>query len=93
MFDGDILSNGAKDQLYLALRLSFINMLFKNKDIPIFLDDAFVQYDDERRKKALELIINEKFAQIIFFTCQEIEQAILDKYDYNYNLVNLTSGV
>jgi uncharacterized protein YhaN len=93
LFDGDILSNGAKDQLYLALRLSFINMLFKNKDIPIFLDDAFVQYDDERRKKALDLIINEEFAQIIFFTCQEIEQAILDKYGYNYNLVNLTSGI
>ena len=74
LFDGDILSNGAKDQLYLALRLSFINMLFKNKEVPIFLDDAFVQYDDERRKKALELLIKEDFAQIIFFTCQEIEQ-------------------
>ena len=68
-------------------------MLFKSKEIPIFLDDAFVQYDDERRKKALELIINEEFTQIIFFTCQEIEQVILDKYDYKYNLVNLTSCV
>ena len=77
LFDGDILSNGAKDQLYLALRLSFINMLFKNKEVPIFLDDAFVQYDDERRKKALELLIKEDFAQIIFFTCQEIEQVNL----------------
>ena len=68
-------------------------MIFKNKEVPIFLDDAFVQYDDERRKKALELIINENFAQIIFFTCQEIEQSILDKYDYKYNLINLTSNV
>ena len=64
-------------------------MIFKNKEVPIFLDDAFVQYDDERRKKALELLIKEDFAQIIFFTCQEIERGILDKYDYNYNLVNL----
>jgi len=93
LFDGDILSNGAKDQLYLALRLSFINMLFKNKDIPIFLDDAFVQYDDERRKKALELLINEEFAQIIFFTCQEIEQSILDNKDYKYNLINVTNNL
>lgn len=89
LFDGDILSNGAKDQLYLALRLSFINMLFKNKEVPIFLDDAFVQYDDERRKKALELLIKEEFAQIIFFTCQEIEQLILAKDDYKYNLIML----
>lgn len=89
LFDGDILSNGAKDQLYLALRLSFINMLFKNKEVPIFLDDAFIQYDEERREKALKLLINEGFEQVIFFTCQEIEKLILDDYQYEYNLVNL----
>ncbi|BCZ44667.1 hypothetical protein psyc5s11_07340 [Clostridium gelidum] len=89
LFDGEILSNGAKDQLYLALRLSFINMLFKNKEVPLFLDDAFVQYDDERRKKALELLIKEDFSQIIFFTCQEIEKVILDNASYEYNLITL----
>ena len=89
LFDGDILSNGAKDQLYLALRLSFINMLFKNKEVPIFLDDAFVQYDDERRKKAVKLLIKEDFAQIIFFTCQEIEKSILYNDCYEYNLIIL----
>jgi len=89
LFDGDILSNGAKDQLYLALRLSFINMLFKNKEVPIFLDDAFVQYDDDRRKKALELLIEEDFAQVILFTCQEVEQKILDDNSYEYNMVLL----
>lgn len=89
LFDGDILSNGAKDQLYLALRFSFINMLFKNKEVPIFLDDAFVQYDDERREKALRLLIKEEFVQIIFFTCQEIEKSILDKNYYEYNLITL----
>lgn len=89
LFDADILSNGAKDQLYLSLRLSFINMLFKNKEVPIFLDDAFVQYDDERRRKALELLFNEEFAQVILFTCQEIEQKILDDNLYEYNCVIL----
>jgi DNA repair exonuclease SbcCD ATPase subunit len=90
LFDADILSNGAKDQLYLALRFSFISMLFKNKEVPIFLDDAFVQYDDYRRKKALELLFNEQFAQVILFTCQEIEQKILadNLYQYNYILLN-----
>jgi len=91
LFEGEILSNGAKDQLYLALRLSFINMLFKNKRIPIFLDDALVQYDDERREKALSLLMNEDFEQVIFFTCQEIEKFILDRNKYNYNLINLNS--
>lgn len=89
LFDADILSNGAKDQLYLALRLSFINMLFKNKEVPIFLDDAFVQYDDERRKKALELLFKEEFVQVILFTCQEIEKKILEDNSYDYNLILL----
>jgi len=89
LFEGEILSNGAKDQLYLALRLSFINMLFKNKRIPIFLDDALVQYDDERRERALNLLMNENFEQVIFFTCQKIEKIILDRNKYDYNLINL----
>ncbi|SFC31833.1 hypothetical protein SAMN05421842_102146 [Clostridium uliginosum] len=90
LFDGDILSNGARDQLYLSLRLSFIEMLFNNKNVPIFLDDAFVQYDDERREKALMLLINENFNQTIFFTCQGIEENILDKNNIEYNLIKLS---
>jgi DNA repair exonuclease SbcCD ATPase subunit len=89
LLDGEILSNGAKDQLYLALRLSFINMLFKNKEVPIFLDDAFVQYDYERRENALKLLINENFEQIIFFTCQEVEKDILNDNKYEYKMINL----
>lgn len=89
LFEGDILSNGAKDQLYLALRLSFIDMLFKNKEVPIFLDDAFVQYDDERRENALKLLIKENFEQVIFFTCQELEKFILNKNQCEYNLITL----
>lgn len=89
LFDGDILSNGAKDQLYLSLRLSFIDMLFNNKEIPIFLDDAFVQYDDERRRQALDLLIRQNFSQIIFFTCQGIEKLILEQNKYKYNFISL----
>lgn len=90
LFDSEILSNGAKDQLYLSLRLSFINMLFKNKKIPIFLDDAFIQYDDNRRERALKLLIKEDFNQVIFFTCQTIEKNILDNISDNYNLIQLS---
>ncbi|GAA0077274.1 hypothetical protein UT300005_16520 [Clostridium sp. CTA-5] len=89
LFDVDILSNGAKDQLYLSLRLSFIEMLFNNKSVPLFLDDAFVQYDDERRTKALKLLVAEKFKQILFFTCQSIDKDILDKNNIKHNLIQL----
>lgn len=90
LFDSEILSNGAKDQLYLALRLSFINLLFENEKVPIFLDDAFVQYDDIRRERALRLLIKEKFGQVIFFTCQTIEKNILDGMKLNYKFIQLS---
>ncbi|WP_242984739.1 ATP-binding protein [Clostridium taeniosporum] len=90
LFNSEILSNGAKDQLYLALRLAFINLLFENKKVPIFLDDAFVQYDDKRREHALELLIKEEFGQIIFFTCQCIEKNVLDNMKVDYNLIQLS---
>ncbi len=90
LFDSEILSNGAKDQLYLSLRLSFINLLFENKKVPIFLDDAFIQYDDNRRERALRLLIKEDFNQVIFFTCQTIEKNILDNISEHYNLIQLS---
>lgn len=91
LFDGEILSNGARDQLYLALRLSFISMIFKNKNIPLLLDDAFTQYDDERRKKALNLLINEDFEQILFFSCQNIDKSILDNQKNKYNYISISN--
>ena len=63
LFKGIFLSNGALDQLYISLRLAFIELIFKNEEYPIILDDAFVQYDDFRREKAL-LLINEKIKKI-----------------------------
>jgi DNA repair protein SbcC/Rad50 len=84
-----ILSNGANDQLYLALRLSFIKMIFKNEEVPVILDDAFVQYDDNRLNNALDLIINYDFKQLIIFTCQKREkEGFIDK-KINFNYISL----
>ena len=41
LFKGIFLSNGALDQLYISLRLAFIELIFKNEEYPIILDDAF----------------------------------------------------
>ncbi|MDZ5010622.1 hypothetical protein GNF77_17325, partial [Clostridium perfringens] len=67
---GGILSNGANDQLYLSLRLAFIYMIYKDIEFPVILDDAFIQYDDNRTEKAIDLIVRCKFKQLIIFTCQ-----------------------
>lgn len=89
LFDGEILSSGAKDQIYLSLRLSIISMIFKNKDIVLFLDDAFVQYDDIRRKNALKLLFNEGIRQILFFTCQSVDSEFIDDFKKDYSSINL----
>ena len=44
---------GTQDQLYLALRLALMDLLFPSTRPPLFLDDPFVKFDDGRRKAAL----------------------------------------
>jgi len=89
LFKGNFLSNGAFDQLYLSLRLAFIELLFKEAECPIILDDAFVQYDIKRREKAL-LLINKKLkGQGLIFTCQDIEEKLLKKNHIDGNFIIL----
>lgn len=84
-----ILSNGANDQLYLSLRLAFIQMIFKKEEVPVILDDAFVQYDDNRLGNAIELINSYKFKQIIIFTCQKREKEVFIDKNLKFNYISL----
>lgn len=89
IFSSKVLSNGAKDQLYLALRLAFIKMIFNTKNVSIFLDDAFTQYDDERVGIILSSLYSEGFTQSIIFTCQKREGLILTEKNIDYNYIQL----
>jgi len=81
IIEAEYLSNGTVDQIYFSLRMAFIDLIFDGEEIvPIFLDEAFMQYDDERLLKALEYIKTiDKNRQIIIFTCQKREVDILKK--------------
>lgn len=85
----ELLSNGANDQLYLALRLAFINMIYLNKKCPLFLDDAFIQYDDIRLNNALEIIKDLEFSQVFILTCQKREETYFKKNEIKFNYINL----
>lgn len=89
LFKGSYLSNGSYDQLYLALRLAFIELLFEGEEYPIILDDAFVQYDDNRREKAVLAIKKKINGQGIIFTCQHLEETILMRNNIDGNIINI----
>lgn len=91
ILQSEILSNGANDQLNLSLRLAFIEMIFKSKDISIYLDDAFVQYDDKRIERTIKYLVNENFKQCIIFTCQNREENIICKENIKHKYIKLTS--
>ena len=55
----DNLSGGTLDQLFLSLRISLSNILSGNQNIPVILDDSFVQYDSGRLKKSIEMLFRE----------------------------------
>ena len=88
--DAALLSRGASDQLYLAVRLAICDMVLpEEKRVPLVLDDALINFDDERCKAALELLVKAaETRQIILLTCQHREAAYLSGRE-NVNILSL----
>lgn len=74
-----LLSQGAADQLYLAVRLAICGMVLpEEKHVPLILDDALVSFDDRRLRAALNVLLAEsEQRQILLFTCQTRERDYL----------------
>lgn len=70
-----LLSQGAADQLYLAVRLAICDMVLpQSAAAPLLLDDALVNFDDERMAAALDYLMElSQRRQILLFTCQHRE--------------------
>ena len=73
------LSQGAADQLYLAVRLAICDLVLpRDKGAPLVLDDALVTFDDDRMAAALTCLAElARERQILLFTCQRRETAFL----------------
>ena len=74
-----LLSQGAFDQLYLAVRLAICDMVLPaDRHVPYVLDDALVSFDDERCRAALELLCRiARDRQVLLLTCHSREAAML----------------
>lgn len=64
------LSRGAQDQMYLAARLSLVELICGGKKPPIILDDPFATFDESRLENTMGLCRElAKEHQILLFTC------------------------
>lgn len=68
-FEPHELSQGTLEQLYVALRLAFVEKVQTMVKMPIIIDDAFVNFD-ERRKQSMYRVLQQvsQRMQVIFFT-------------------------
>lgn len=81
-------SSGTLDQAYFALRLAVAELMSNDLGgLPILLDDAFLQYDDERMKNGFRFLADYK-GQSVMFTCRR-EFAEFAKTLKNTNIINL----
>jgi len=66
------LSRGTAEMLYVAFRLAFIAQLSRTINLPMIIDDSFVNFDKKRTKLVLQLLREfSQDQQVIFFTCHE----------------------
>ena len=77
--DAALLSQGASDQLYLAVRLAICDMVLpEEKPVPLVLDNALINFDDARCEAALELLVKAaETRQILLLTCRHRETAYI----------------
>ena len=76
------LSRGTIEQIYFALRMAAVDVLGR-EELPVILDDTFAYYDDVRLENTLKWLARNK-KQVLIFTCQKREEAILRKLHIPY---------
>ena len=78
IFEASELSQGTAEQLYVALRFAFVKNAHDIVQLPIMIDDGFVNFDYSRRIQMIELIQQmSKTTQIFYFT---FDQQSLTKF-------------
>jgi len=76
------LSTGAREQVYLALRIGFSTQIVKKDQLFLILDDAFQYSDWERRDYLMNVVFNlaKMGWQIIYFTMDDHIKKLFEKH-------------
>lgn len=72
LFEASELSQATAEQLYVALRFSFVKNASDLIQLPLLVDDGFVNFDQQRKKEMYQLLqkISEDI-QVFYFTFDE----------------------
>ncbi|WP_158231689.1 ATP-binding protein [Pediococcus damnosus] len=70
-FDVGELSQGTAEQLYVAIRLAFVEVMTDLVDLPIIIDDGFVNFDATRKQNVMNLLSKiSQNHQVIYFSTE-----------------------
>ncbi|MCU1369139.1 MAG: hypothetical protein JWO77_333, partial [Ilumatobacteraceae bacterium] len=79
-----LLSQGAREQLYLCMRVALAESFTKTTSLPLLLDDITVNADARRQQQLSELLVTVADTQQVFaFTCHDsvVDQLLLRRPD------------
>ena len=82
------LSRGTVEQIYFALRMAAGELLCGQEKLPVFLDEVFGMYDEERLSLVLKWLAKEN-RQVIISSCRQREEEILKKNNISYHKIEL----
>ncbi|MDO4799977.1 MAG: hypothetical protein Q4A52_05605, partial [Bacillota bacterium] len=61
------LSLGTIQQIAFCLRLSLLDLVDREKRLPLLIDDAFAHWDEERQRRGFELLASDLIGRQIFY--------------------------
>ena len=77
-------SRGTYEQIYFSMRIALLSIAVYDKKLPLFIDDAFGFYDDDRFINALKFILNESLNRQVFISsCRSNEYIYFRNEDVN----------
>ncbi|WP_445486569.1 AAA family ATPase [Niallia sp. 03133] len=68
-FEAKELSQGTTEQLYVSIRIALAKTFYAKYQLPIIIDDSFVNFDEKRTRRVMQLLKENTANQLLFFTC------------------------
>lgn len=81
-------SKGTVDEINFAVRMAFLESFFPEESMPVFLDDAFVMYDNNRLQRALKYLADSN-RQVIIMTCHKREEQLMEQLQIPFQRIQL----